>query len=295
MSYLLPLLTVLIWAGNTLVTKASAGAIGPSEIGFYRWLLAALLFTPFLILPVWRNRAAIKPVLGKVIILAALGMALFQSLAYFAAGITSATNMAIIPSLIPIMALLMASVVLGSQLTWGAVIGALISVAGVLEVVSAGHIGNLAHQGLNLGDAMLLLAALAFAVYSILLRKWQLRLPPLQLLYLQAVAATIMLLPMFLLTPRVGLNMHNIALVLYAGIPTSMLAPLLWMQSIARLGPERTTLFFNLLPIVTVLAAALILGEQLASFHLLGGGLTLVGVILAERWRTPLRPVALQS
>jgi drug/metabolite transporter (DMT)-like permease len=162
-------------------------------------------------------------------------------------------------------------------------------------VVSAGHIGNLAHQGLNLGDAMLLLAALAFAVYSILLRKWQLRLPPLQLLYLQAVAATIMLLPMFLLTPRVGLNMHNIALVLYAGIPTSMLAPLLWMQSIARLGPERTTLFFNLLPIVTVLAAALILGEQLASFHLLGGGLTLVGVILAERWRTPLRPVALQS
>jgi drug/metabolite transporter (DMT)-like permease len=294
MSYLLPLLTVLIWAGNTLVTKASAGAIGPSEIGFYRWLLAALLFTPFLILPVWRNRAAIKPVLGKVIVLAALGMALFQSLAYFAAGITSATNMAIIPSLIPIMALLMASAVLGSQLTWGALIGALISVAGVLEVVSVGHIGNLAHQGLNLGDAMLLLAALAFAVYSILLRKWQLRLPPLQLLYLQAVAATIMLLPMFLLTPRVGLNMHNIALVLYAGIPTSMLAPLLWMQSIARLGPERTTLFFNLLPIVTVVAAALILGEQLASFHLFGGSLTLAGVILAERWRTPLRPVALQ-
>lgn len=295
MSYLLPLLTILIWAGNTLVTKASAGAIGPSEIGFYRWLLAGLLFTPFLIRPVWRNRAAIKPVLGKILILAALGMAFFQSLAYFAAGITSATNMAIIPSLMPIMVLLMAPAVLGSRLTWGAVIGALISIAGVLEIVSAGHVGNLARQGLNLGDAMLLLAAVAFAVYNILLRKWQLRVPPLHLLYLQAVMATIMLLPMFLLTPRVGLNLHNIPMVLFAGIPTSMLAPLLWMQSIARLGAERTTLFFNLLPIITVIAAALILGEQLASYHLLGGGLTLTGVILAERWRTPLRSVALQS
>jgi drug/metabolite transporter (DMT)-like permease len=141
---------------------------------------------------------------------------------------------------------------------------------------------------------MLLSAAVAFAVYNILLRKWQLRLPPVQLLYLQALAATVMLLPMFLLSPRVGLNAQNIPLVLFAGIPTSMLAPLLWMQSITRLGPERTTLFFNLLPIITVVAAALILGEQLATYHLLGGGLTLTGVILAERWRTPLRSVALQ-
>lgn len=68
MQYAFPLITVLIWAINTAVTKASAGVIFPAEIGFYRWALAGLLFTPFMLRPVWANRAAIKPVLGKIFI-----------------------------------------------------------------------------------------------------------------------------------------------------------------------------------------------------------------------------------
>lgn len=84
MNYLFPLTAILIWAGNTVVTKMSAGAIHPAEIGFYRWLLAALLFTPFLLPAVWRNRAAIRPHLAKVFVLGVLGMAMYQSLAYFA-------------------------------------------------------------------------------------------------------------------------------------------------------------------------------------------------------------------
>ncbi|WP_147471830.1 EamA family transporter, partial [Pseudomonas cichorii] len=56
-----------------------------------------------------------------------------------------------------------------------------------------------------------------------------------------------------------------------------------------RLGPSRTTLFFNLMPIATALIAAAFLGERLALYHLAGGALTLCGVILAERWKTPLR------
>ena len=68
----------------------------------------------------------------------------------------------------------------------------------------------------------------------------------------------------------------------------SMIAPLAWMQAVTRLGPSRTTQFFNLLPLLTALIAALVLGEQLALYHLVGGGLTLAGVILSERWNTPL-------
>ena len=69
----------------------------------------------------------------------------------------------------------------------------------------------------------------------------------------------------------------------------SMIAPLVWMQAVHRLGPSRTTLFFNLLPLVTALIAAVVLDEQLARYHLVGGLLTLAGVVLAERWTTPIR------
>lgn len=289
MNYAFPLLAIFIWAGNTVVTKMSAGAIFPAEIGFYRWLLAGLLFTPFLLRPVLRNWAAIGPHLGKIFILGVLGMAVYQSLAYFAAAITSATNMGIILSLMPLMSLALAIISLGQRLTIGALIGALVSFIGVLVVVSAGDLAVLVQHGVNGGDALMLIATLAYAVYSTLLKKWQLRIPPLQLLYLQVLVAIIVLFPLFLFSQKTGLGTGNIGLVIYACVLASMIAPLAWMQAVGRLGPSRTTLFFNLLPAVTAVIAAMVLGEQLALYHLVGGVLTLVGVILAERWKTPLR------
>ncbi|WP_296259168.1 MULTISPECIES: DMT family transporter [unclassified Pseudomonas] len=294
MQYLYPLFTVMIWAGNNVITKAAAGRIFPAEIGFYRWLLAGLLFTPFLLGPVLRNRAAIRPIIGKVAILGVLGMAIYQSLAYYAANITTATNMGIILSLVPVMTLGMSIASLGTALTAGALVGALVSFAGVLLVVSQGSWAVLVAHGVNLGDLMMLIATLAYATYSTLLKKWQLRMPPLQLLYLQVLVAIVALFPFFVLSPKTGLNAGNIPLVLYACIPTSMVAPLLWMKAIGMLGPSRTTLFFNLVPILTALVAALALGERLASYHFIGGALTLGGVILAERWTTPLRKAAIR-
>ncbi|WP_268799354.1 DMT family transporter [Pseudomonas huanghezhanensis] len=289
MQYLYPLLTVFIWAGNNVITKAAAGRIFPAEIGFYRWLFAGLLFTPFLLRPVLRNWPIIKPNLGKIAVLAVLGMAIYQSLAYYAATITTATNMGIILSLVPIVTLAMSIAALGNRLTMGALVGAVLSFMGVLFVVSQGSLTVLMAHGVNMGDFMMLVATVAYATYSTLLKKWKLGLPPLQLLYLQILVAIVVLLPLFMLSQKTGLNLNNISLVLYACIPTSMLAPLLWMKSIGLLGPSRTTLFFNLIPLLTALIASIALGEQLALYHLFGGAMTLTGVILAERWTTPLR------
>ncbi len=288
MQFAYPLLAIFIWAGNTVVNKLAVGTIFPAEIGFYRWLLAALLFTPFMLKPVIANWPLIRPNLGKIFILGVLGMAVYQSLAYYAATLTSATNMGIILSLMPLMALTAAIISLGQRLTFGALTGAVLSFAGVV-VVSAGSLGALLQHGVNLGDGMMLIATLAYAVYSTLLKKWQLRLPPLVLLYLQVLVAVVVLFPLFLFSTKAGLGWANIPLVLYACLLASMLAPLAWMHSVKTLGPSRTTLFFNLLPLITALIAAVVLKEELAMYHLVGGLLTLGGVILSERWTTPVR------
>jgi drug/metabolite transporter (DMT)-like permease len=194
--------------------------------------------------------------------------------------------MGIILSLMPLMSLAMAIISLGQRLTVGALAGAVLSFAGVLVVVSSGSLGALLEHGVNLGDAMMLIATLAYAIYSTLLKKWQLRLPPLVLLYMQVWVAVVVLFPLFVISPKVGLTLQNIPLVLYACLLASMLAPLAWMQAVVRLGPSRTTLFFNLLPVITALIAAVVLHEQLAMYHLVGGLLTLGGVVLSERWTT---------
>ena len=96
-----PLIAILIWAFNTIVSKLSAGAIDPGVISFDRWLLAGLVMTPFMVQKVWANRAAVVSYLPKIIVFSFLGMVLFQSLAYYAAASTSATNMGLIGSLMP--------------------------------------------------------------------------------------------------------------------------------------------------------------------------------------------------
>lgn len=78
--YAFPLVAVLIWSVNTVVSKMATGVIGPAEISFFRWLLAALLFTPFALRPVLRNWPAIRPQLRKIIVLGLLGMVVYKAL-----------------------------------------------------------------------------------------------------------------------------------------------------------------------------------------------------------------------
>lgn len=288
MQYAFPLLAVLFWSANTVVNKMTVGVIFPAEVGFYRWVFAGVLFTPFILRAVLGNWANIRPHLLKIFVLGVLGMAIYQSLAYFAAPKTSATNMGIILSLMPMMSLGMAIIALGQRLTMGAIFGALCSFLGVLLVVSQGDLASLTRQGINMGDAMMLIATLAYALYSTLLKYWQMDIPALQLLYLQILVAIIVLFPLFWFSEKAGLNSTNLPLVLFACVFASIAAPLAWMRAIRSLGPSRTSVFFNLMPVLTIIIAAIVLSERLALYHAIGGSLTLFGVILSERWTRPL-------
>lgn len=289
-SYLFPLTAIIIWSVNTVVSKMAADSIGAAEIGFYRWLVAAVLFTPFLLPSIWRQRADIRPLLPRLIVLGLLGMVIYQSLAYYAAHMTSATHMGLIGSLTPMMVLALSTAMLGQALSRGAVLGSLLAIAGVALVVSSGDPATLLTQGVNGGDALMLVAMLSYAVYNILLKRWPMpRLATVQLLYLQILVAVIAQLPLFLLAPRTGLNAANLPLVGFAGIMASIAAPLLWMMSVARIGPSRSSMFFNLVPIFTAVIAFMALGEPLAAYHAVGGVLTIGGLLLAELWKQPLR------
>ncbi|WP_454256568.1 DMT family transporter [Pseudomonas sp. Marseille-Q8238] len=285
MTYFFPLFAVVIWSGNTVVNKLAVGLIAPAEIGFFRWLLAGVLLTPFFLRPVLARRRAIRAHVGRIVVLGLLGMAVYQSLAYYAAPLTSATNMGIILALMPLMSMGLASVLLAQRLTAGGLLGSLLSLVGVMLVIAQGDLQSLLHHGIGLGDGMMLLATLAYALYGVLLKKWQIPLPALQLLYLQVLVAIVALLPLYLLSPHQGLNPGNLPLVAYAGLLASIAAPLAWMHGVQVMGPNRMALFFNLLPIFTAAIAVVLLGERLSIHHWLGGVLTLAGVFLAERWR----------
>ncbi|CAI1786473.1 DMT family transporter [Serratia plymuthica] len=285
---LFPLLAVLIWSVNAVVSKLSATAIDPAAISFYRWLLALIVLTPFVLPGVIRNWREVRANGWKLLILGLLGMVLYQSLAYYAAHSVSALFMGIIVSLIPLLTILISIVLLRVAPTVGVAIGSVLSFGGLIWLVSAGHPGELLQHGIGKGELMMFAAAASYALYGVLTKRWMIALPNWQALYVQILFGVVLLLPNFLMAQDVGLNSQNIPLVLFAGIPASIIAPFLWIQGVMRLGANTASIFMNLSPVFTAVIAVLFLHEQLHSYHLIGGGVTLLGVILSQRLRTPL-------
>jgi drug/metabolite transporter (DMT)-like permease len=203
--------------------------------------------------------------------------------------------MGIIVSLIPLLTILISIVLLRVAPTVGIAIGSLLSLAGLIWLVSAGNPAELLQHGIGKGELMMFAATAAYALYGVLTKRWAIALPNWQSLYVQIVFGVVLLLPNFLMAQDVALTSQNIPLVLFAGIPASIVAPYLWIHGVMRLGANTASIFMNLAPVFTAIIAVVFLHEHLHSYHLIGGGITLLGVILSQRLRTPLGRKAKQT
>lgn len=288
MNFMFPLLAVLIWSINAIVSKMSASAIDPAAISFYRWLIALVVLAPFALPGVWRHRQQIAQVWWKLLILGMLGMVLYQSLAYFAAHSVSALFMGILNALIPLLTVLLSIFILRLAPTLGILLGGVLSFGGLVWLVSQGNPAQLLTHGMGKGELMMFAASTSYALYGVLTKRWAIPLPNWQSLWMQILFGVLLLTPGFLMAPDVSLNSHNIPLVLFAAIPASIVAPYVWIQGVMRLGASTASIFMNLAPIFTAVIAVAFLHETLQSYHFIGGGITLLGVILAQQLRMPL-------
>lgn len=285
---LFPIIAVLIWSANVIVNKLSATAIDPAAISFYRWLLAFLVMTPFMLPGVRKHWRTIRQYGWKLMFLGFLGMALYQSLAYYAAHTISALMMGILGSLVPLLTVIVSIPLLRVAPTQGIIIGSLLSFGGIVWLVSAGHPEMILSQGIGIGEILMFCAAGAYALYGVLTKRWDIPLPNWLSLYTQITFGVLLLLPNFLFADSIELNHQNIPLVVFAGIMASIIAPFMWIQGVMRLGANTASIFMNLTPLFTAIIAIIFLRESLHDYHLVGGGITLLGVILAQRLRRPI-------
>lgn len=284
--WLLPLGAVLLWSVNVLVGRLAAPHMPFQTISFYRWLWAALLLTPWLLPRVWRVRQQLRPHLPQLAVLSACGMVMYQGLAYLAAHYTPAAHMALLNGLIPLTTLLLAVPLLQEKIHRRSLAGSLVALLGLGLFVSQSAVVAQASQPL-LGDALMGLGGVFYALYGLLLRRW-----PLQhlglgvLLYMQVVLAVLWHLPLLLWLPLSPLQGVDWALIGYATLGPSLLAPLLWMQAVQRLGATAASQFLNLMPLLTAVLAWWLLREPLGWGQVLGGLLALSGVWWAQRAAT---------
>lgn len=148
--------------------------------------------------------------------------------------------MGVILALMQLFSTLLASVLASERLTVTRLVDGVISIAGLVYLTSRGDPVSLAHGGLHIGDALMVVAMFANALSWCVAQALGLYLPVWEQLFWQILVAALVLLPLWLMEPMSAIMPDNLPLILFAAIPTSLLAPLCWMVEIARLGAART-------------------------------------------------------
>ncbi|OOQ64523.1 DMT family transporter [Vibrio parahaemolyticus] len=282
MVYLLPFFTVMIWGGNSIVNKMAASTIESSAMSFYRWFVAMVLLTPFCLPAVIKQRHVIRPYLTKLAFLALLGMVLNQSLGYYAGLTTTASNMALITSLVPLISVFLSVPLLGKSVSMLSIVGGVISLGGLAFMLGHGDVTYFLHQDMTQGDSLMLLAALVYAAYCVLLKRWKMPFNSLTLVYMQGFFSVIMLTPLWLSSEQLLPSQEALPLIAYAGIAASIFAPLMWVKAIDLIGADSSAMFMNLMPVVSVALASTLLGEEIHVYHIIGGLMVISGVILSQ-------------
>ncbi len=169
--YLLLCITAACWAGNAIVGRLAAGHIPPVTLSFLRWSAAFLIILPFAWKHLKRDWAAIRGKLGVMLLVSVTGIGVFNTLQYWSLEYTTALNTLLLQSAGPLMVAVWSLALLGVRLTLAQAIGVLLSMIGVLIILTRGDVTALTSIQFNKGDLIFLVALTSFGLYSVLTLK----------------------------------------------------------------------------------------------------------------------------
>jgi drug/metabolite transporter (DMT)-like permease len=208
---------------------------------------------------------------------------LFQSLVYLGLRSTTAVNALLINSSLPLFMLLCSWLIERERASPRQIAGMLVSLAGILVILSRGSPAALLELELHAGDGWILLAMPVWGVYSVLLKRRPPEIGGLAFLFVLSVAGTVMLLPFAVLQPGQWPTPAAAGGVVYMGVFASVLAFIFWNRGVAAVGANAAGFTIHLLPAFGTVLAILFLGETFAGYHAAGIATILAGVILATR------------
>ena len=167
------------------------------------------------------------------------------------------------------------------------VVGIVISMTGVVVLLTHGEPGRLILLQFNPGDLWMLVAIILWSVYSVMLKIRPRAIPQTGLLAGIVFCGVIIMTPLYLVTGSgeagIELSMPVLAGLLYISLFASVLAYFFWNFGVDKLGPSRAGSYLHLMPLFGAVLSILFLGEYLHAYHIAGALLIATGIILTHR------------
>lgn len=289
LAYGMLILAPLFWAGNYVVGRAFAAELPPVTMVFLRWLIASLIFLPFVFPELKSSIPEIRKNWFWLSRQAFLGIAMFTGLIYAALHTTTAVNAGIIMAMTPVVIPFLSWALGRTPFSISILLGGFISFLGIVYMITRGSPIQILDDGFVIGDLLAMVAMFSWALYSIFVKDRP------QLISANVVLFTTMLISCLIVFPAMLIEMkmgHFIAIsvstmlaIVYIGICPSLLSYFLFNRGTEIIGAPRGGLFMHLLPIWAVVLSVLFLGESVALYHAFGLLLVGIGMLFVLRKR----------
>lgn len=288
--YLLMTISAVFWAGAFIAGKVTVKEFPPFSLTFLRFFFASIFIFITMIKfeeKDWRLKREDYPV---VIFLGIVGMVGYHVLFFLALKYTTAINSSMIAATNPLITTILAATFLGEKLSVKRVLAIFVAFAGVVLTVTRGQLSVLIHMNFNLGDLLMMAAVTCWATYTIVSRYVMPKYSPLILSTYSFIICGMFTLPFALMEkpmeylPQTSLK--GWAGVLYMSIFPSYIGYLVQQYSIREIGPSKTSIFINLVPVFSLILSVLILKESVTIVTILSGALIILGVYLTSKYKT---------
>ncbi|HEU5296565.1 MAG TPA: DMT family transporter [Burkholderiaceae bacterium] len=294
----------LMWAGNAVIGRLMVGYAPPVLLNLIRWVGALLILLPL----GWgafatrERRAQVRVRWPHLAMLGLLGVGMYNALQYMALRTSSPLNVTLIAASMPLWMMLNGLLFFHTRPGPRDLLAGALSLAGVIMVLTRGHLLELAQIRLVSGDLLILVAIFCWSIYS-----WFLAKPPpsmrgharpqwnwAEFLLVQVVfgivwaAAGAVVESAVLADSEEGVRWGwplTLALVYLATCP-SLIAYYAWGTGVARAGPAMAALFSNLTPLLTAVISGAVLGTWPQPYHLVAFALIVAGIMTSALRRS---------
>ena len=285
--YLLMIMSTIFWAGAFIAAKLSSPFIPPFTLTFLRFLIATIVLYIIMKYKKQKLYKLTKKDIPVFLITGIVGMFGYHVLFFIAVKYTTAINSSIIGASNPIITAILSIIFLKDKVTYKRVLGIILSFIGVFLTLTNANLDIVKSFSFNKGDLIMLVAVVMWASYSVF-SKWVMpRYSPLTLTFYSFLFCTIIIIPFVIYEAPWKLvkfiPYYSYTSVIYMSIFPSVIGYLVQQMSIKQIGPSKTSIFINLVPIFSIILSVLILKEALNPIKLLTAALIILGVYICQK------------
>ena len=288
LAYLFLVLATLCWSGNFIVGKfATFFEIPPLTLNVFRWISVWFILLPFTYKEIYRNLPYIKKNWLVISFMGVITISTFNSVVYFALNYTQVINAVLMLAAIPAATIVLSSLMKVEKTNIFQLFGLILSIIGIGSIISNGDIQKIISLNFNKGDMWMLVCVITWSLYSTLLKKNKFKLSQFTLIQLMVSVGVLFLIPQFFYEKSIGLklnlNKEFLLILIYVAVFPAIAAYYFWQKGIEIIGPNRSTMFIQLMPLFSAIMAIIFFKEKFELYHFVGAILILSGIYLSNR------------